>query len=111
VKPAAIDEVALRWLWEKKTIPEICDILACPRRRLYYYVAKYKLPPKPQGTHGVRTGFRIPDPTPEEIEAGMRAVQATWSDEERERRAGMSKLRIVVKALRYDGRNVSFSEM
>jgi hypothetical protein len=106
-----IDETALRWLWANKTIPEICKILACSRRRLYHYVAKYKLPPKPQGTHGVRTGFRIPDPTPEEIEAGKRAVQATWSDEERERRAGKSKLTAAVKAMRYDGRRVAFSEM
>lgn len=109
-KPPPPDREALALLWKTRTIQHICDILGLTRRRLYHYVDKYALGPKPFGTHGRRHGTRQPDPTPTEIRRYTLSLQSGWDDAERERRAGRSKLRAAIKILDYDGRSVKFGE-
>lgn len=87
------DRDALAFVWRTKTISQICKIMGIHRRRLDYWVKKYGL-----------------DPTPKEILEYTLSLQATWSDSERERRAGRGKMVAATKAMGYDGRNMKFSE-
>lgn len=104
------DRQALAAAWKTRTIPEICGILGITRRSLYHWANKYALGPKPPGTHGLRNGYRRPDPTPQEIRDYTLSLQATWSEAERQRRAGKSRLAVVAKSMAYDGRVSRFSE-
>lgn len=104
------DREALAAAWATRTIPEICAVLGISNRSLYHWAKKYGLGPKPWGTHGARTGCRRPDATEEEIREYTLSLQATWSEAERERRAGKSRLAVAVKAMGYDGRFVRFTE-
>lgn len=105
-----LDREVLAVLWKTRTVPYICTVLGIGRRRLYHYVKKYNLGPKPAGTHGLRDGIRRADPTPEEIREYTLSLQATWSDAERERRAGRSKAGAAARSMGYDGRGMRFSE-
>lgn len=105
-----IDEAALRYAWSRWTVSYICEMLGCGHRTLYYYVRKYNLGPKPEGTHARRTCRRRPDPTPEQIAKRAAKIRADWTPAERARRAGKSKASVAMRALGYDGRTVRFSE-
>lgn len=109
-KPPPPDPEALALLWKTRTIQHICDILGLTRRRLYHFVDKYNLGPKPFGTHGKRHGTRQPDPTPTEIRLYTLSLQAHWDDAERDRRAGRRTMALATKVLGYDGRSMKFSE-
>lgn len=87
------DRDALAYLWKRESVEHICTVLGIHRRCLDYYVQRYGL-----------------DPTPEEIREYTLSLQATWSDEERDRRAGRSRLGVAVRSLGYDGRNMAFSD-
>jgi len=100
----------LHWAWQHLTVQEACTLLGVNRRRYYHYVAKYRLGPKPRWSHASRDGNRRPDPTEAEIRAYTLSLQEKWSDEERERRAGKSKVGAALRSMGYDGRSVRFGE-
>lgn len=105
-----LDRLVLHWAWQHLTVQEACTLLGVNRRRYYHYVSKYRLGPKPLWSHASRDGNRRPDPTEEEIRAYTLSLQAKWSDEERERRAGKSKVGVALRSMGYDGRSVRFGE-
>ena len=105
-----LDRLVLHWAWQHLTVAEACAILGVNRRRYYHYVAKYRLGPKPLWSHASRDGNRRPDPTEEEIRAYTLSLQSTWSENERAKRAGKSKLSVAARSMGYDGRSVRFDE-
>jgi len=92
-----IDVMQLFRLWNAGLeTQEICDQMCIGRYKLLRLAAKYGLPRRPHNEPGVSMP-RVDDPTLEQIRERCLAVQATWSDAEREKRAvGCGRRRVEI---------------
>lgn len=96
-----VDACTLFRLWHSPaTTQEICDKLAISRTRLSFVASKYGLPKRPQERVAP---VRADDPTPSQIRERCLAVQATWSESERESRfVGRRRGRVEVMRFAYN---------
>lgn len=76
-------------LWLDTTLgrDDICELLGCSYTKVRTVALDLGLP---SARLGGNTGRRPADPTPDEIASACREIQAGWTDEERNARAGVS---------------------
>lgn len=95
------------------TNEEIAEELGVSRSKLGALARQHKLKPRantiaPIDNENPRPG----DPTPEEILAGIAAVQADWNEDERLKRyRGKRRVAYIAPAYAYDGRTTSFNNL
>lgn len=86
MRNAKVDVMQLFRLWNAGLeTQQICDALGIGRYKLFTLAEKYGLPKRPRIQEGVAPQ-RVHDPSPDEIQERCLAVQATWTESERERR-------------------------
>lgn len=109
MRNARIDVVELFRLWHAGAETQaICDAIGVSRYRLFKLADRYGLPPRPRNEPGVNMP-RVDDPTPQEIHERCLAVQATWTDVERERRlVGFKRARVELSRFAYRPTDCSY---
>lgn len=112
MKNAKVDVMELFRLWNAGVeTQDICDRLSIGRYKLFTLAEKYGLPRRPRNQDGVAPR-RVDDPTPEQIHERCLAVQATWSESERENRlVGFRRGRVEVGRFRYSYLDCSYRQM
>lgn len=102
MRNAKVDVMQLFRLWQSGVETQvICDTLGISRYRLFKYAEKYGLPRRPRNEPGVNMP-RVDDPSPEQIQERCMAVQATWTDAEREKRlVGFRRARVELSRFCY----------
>ena len=95
MRNAKVDVMQLFRLWNAGLETQaICDAMGVGRYKLLRLANKYGLPPRPHNERGVNLPS-VDDPTPKEIRERCLAVQANWTDAEREKRlVGYSRGRV-----------------
>lgn len=86
---ATLDPDLVVELWMNPAIcnDEVCERLGCSFTKVRAAAIRLNLP---TARLGCNTGRRPADPTEAEIAAACREIQAGWTDEERNARAGVS---------------------
>lgn len=112
MRNAKVDVMALFRLWNSGLeTQQICDAMGIGRYKLLRLAAKYGLQPRPQNEKGVNMP-RVDDPSPEQILERCLAVQATWTDAEREKRAvGFRRGRVELNKFCYHPIDCSYHPM
>lgn len=112
MRNAQVDVMKLFRLWNTGADTQaICDALGVGRYKLLRLAAKYGLPARPHNEKGVNLP-RIDDPTPEQILERCLAVQATWTESEREKRAvGCRRGRVELNKFCYRPMDCSYHPM
>lgn len=103
------DVATLHALWySKMTNAELCLALKVSRGSLDVLRKRYKLDNRPFERNNPE--YKVDTtPTPEEIAERSAAIRATWSDEEREKRAGgPGPVRWQMPAYAFDRRDIAF---
>lgn len=87
---------------------EICSALGIRPGAFQHVRRRYALPKRNKGRPARHRSES--DPTPEELIERCAAVRATWSDEERERRAvGRLRGSVEIRSYSFDRRGMAFS--
>lgn len=109
MRNARVDVMQLFRLWNAGLeTQEICDALGVGRYKLLRLANKYGLPRRPANEKGVNMP-RVDDPTPQEIHERCMAVQANWTDAEREKRlVGFSRGRVELSRFAYRPTDCSY---
>lgn len=112
MRNAKVDVMELFRLWNAGAETQaICDSLGIGRYKLFSLAERYGLPRRPRNQEGVAPQ-RVDDPSPEQIIERCLAVQATWTDAEREKRlVGHSRARVEIRGFRYIPTDCSYQPM
>ena len=87
MSPLDPDRVIALWMNPSLCNDEVCERLNCSFTKVRSAAKRLGLP---LARLGCKTGNRPRNPTPDEIAAACREIQSTWTDEERNARAGVS---------------------
>ena len=101
-----------RALWYTAlTTEELAAELNTSVRGVYDIGKRYNLPKRAHVKKKKNRRKDIPDPTPEELEARVKEIQAGWTDEEREARASKRACAVTIKNFVYSQDTRRFAEL
>lgn len=97
--------------WTEKPTSQIAQELNISNSRLYLLSRDIALPPRTHVKKRLNYRKDISDPSPEEIEQRAAAIQATWTDEERENRRVTKTRPVILKIFVYDQTKRDFLQL